>query len=96
MNRKITYAALCRQPGHFDIQRMSCSVQYTTYKISPKILIWKYQLKCQKMAFQGKYPICSKMFMYNNISEQVSCFQYLGDYVRYENEKGIAENLKTD
>jgi hypothetical protein len=49
--------------------------------------------KTEIMAFQGIYPIYSKVILYNKIIEQVSCLKFLGYYVTYENEKDIAEKI---
>jgi hypothetical protein len=49
--------------------------------------------KTKIMAFEGKYPIRRKIFMYNKITENVSCFKYLEPCVTYENKKNIAEKI---
>jgi hypothetical protein len=38
--------------------------------------------KTKLMAFQEKYLNHSKIYIYNKITEQVSCFKYLGYYVK--------------
>jgi hypothetical protein len=42
------------------------------------------------MYFPGKYPVRSKICIYDKIIEQVICFKYLEYYVTYKNEKDIA------
>jgi len=37
--------------------------------------------KTKIVAFQGKDSICSKTGMYNKVTEQVTCFKYLGHYI---------------
>jgi hypothetical protein len=45
------------------------------------------------MAFHGKYPIRTKILIYNEIIEQVSDFSYLGCDVTYEINNDIQSKL---
>jgi hypothetical protein len=50
--------------------------------------------KTKIMAFQGKYPIQSKIYIYNKIMEQVNYFKYTRYYMVCENEKDVAGRFK--
>jgi hypothetical protein len=45
------------------------------------------------MAFKGKFPIRTKIIIDNNILEQVSRFNYLGNEIIYMQEKIYILNL---
>jgi hypothetical protein len=45
------------------------------------------------MAFKGKFPIRTKIVIDNNILEQVSHFNYLGNEITYMQEKDIHNKL---
>jgi hypothetical protein len=75
---------------------MHCNVPYTIDKNITKDFNMEITTEKTKiMADEVKYPIHSKIFIYNKITELVNCFKYRGYYVTYENEKDIAEKLQT-
>jgi hypothetical protein len=49
--------------------------------------------KTKIMAFRGKYPTTTKILIYNETTEQVSHFKYLGCDVMYEINNDIQNEL---
>jgi hypothetical protein len=66
---------------------------YTLHNISKE---YNFKISIQKtkvMAFKGKFPIRTKIVIDNNILEQVSHFNYLGNEITYMQEKDIHNKL---
>ena len=47
------------------------------------------------MAFEGKYPVRTKIVLNNSTLEQMNRFKYIGCAVIYESDYGVKEKIKT-
>lgn len=71
-------------------------LQRATYKLQQIFRNYNLEISTQKskvMAFEGKYPIRSKIVLANEIIEQVNGFKYLGCWISYEQERDIEYKL---
>jgi hypothetical protein len=71
---KIRYFAFCRWPGYSGKLR-----EWTGMSV--------YYLWNTAKDLTQKFSICSKIYIYSKVSEQVNCFTYLDYYIIKKSEK---------